>query len=129
MVEVQVHVVLLGAAPAALADLERHRPRDDVARREVLQARRVPLHEPLPLPVAQDAPLAAAPLGDQAPGAVDPRRVELDELEVLERQPGAGGHRAAVAGARVSARRGEVGAAVAPRGEHRLVRCKAVERP
>lgn len=42
-----------------------------------------PHHEALALAVAEDAALAARPLGDEAPGAVDARRVELDELEVL----------------------------------------------
>ena len=123
----QVNVVLFGTAPAPFADLERHRPGDNVPRRQVLQRRSIPLHKPLALAVAQDPSLSAAPLGDQAARTVNPRRVELDEFEVLQRQPRTRGHRAAVAGARVRARRREVGAAVAARREHGLVRREAVE--
>ena len=129
VVEVEVDVVFFGAAPAPLANFESHRPRHDVAAGEVLEVGRVPLHEALALPVAQDPALAAAPLGDQAPGAVDARRVELDELEVLQRQSRARRHRAAVARARVRRRRREVGAAVAARGEDGLVGRETVERP
>jgi hypothetical protein len=52
---------------------------------------------------------------------VDARGVELDELEVLERQAGAGDHGVAVAGARVRARGREPRPAVAcPRGRARV---------
>ena len=61
VVEVEVDVVLLRADAAPLADLHRHRARDDVARREVLRGGRVALHEALALAVAQDAALAARP--------------------------------------------------------------------
>ncbi len=80
--------------------------------------------------VAQDGALSSAALRDKAAGTcearsrpsatidsspskwsdgrtVDARGVELDELEVLERQAGAGDHGVAVARARVRARRRE----------------------
>ena len=57
---------------------------------------RPPLHEALPLRVAQDAALAAAALGDQAAGAIDAGGVELHKLEVLQGQSGARHHGVAV---------------------------------
>lgn len=48
-----------------------------VAGRQILGRRRVPLHEPLALGVAQDAAFAAAPFGHQAARAVNARGVEL----------------------------------------------------
>mmetsp|Transcript_5550 Transcript_5550/g.12773 ORF Transcript_5550/g.12773 Transcript_5550/m.12773 type:complete len:366 (+) Transcript_5550:154-1251(+) len=52
VVQVKVDVVLLRTHAAPLADLHRHRSRDDVARREILRRGRVPLHESLTLAVA-----------------------------------------------------------------------------
>lgn len=46
---------------------------------------RSPLHEPLALAVPQDSPLPTAALGDEATGAVDAGRVELDELRICPR--------------------------------------------
>ena len=53
MLEVQLDVVLVRAAAAAFADLDRHRAADDVARGEVLGVRRVALHEALALAVGE----------------------------------------------------------------------------
>ena len=78
---------------------------DDVARREILRGRGVAHHEALALRVAQDAALAAAALGDQDPAREHRRRVELHELDVLQRQAGAQRHRHAVAGAGIGVRR------------------------
>mmetsp|Transcript_20512 Transcript_20512/g.52063 ORF Transcript_20512/g.52063 Transcript_20512/m.52063 type:complete len:434 (+) Transcript_20512:262-1563(+) len=128
VVEVEVDVVLVGAHAAPLVDLLRHRTRDNIARGEVLRRRGVPLHEALSLRVAQDATLAARALGDQAARAVDASRVELHELEVLQRQPRARHHRVAVAGARVRRGCGEVGAAVPTRRDGRVVCVEAVQR-
>jgi hypothetical protein len=85
MVELQEHVVLVRPAAPALLDLLVHRPRDDVARREVLEVRRVALHEALAVAVEEDPAFAADALGDQHAGAGDPGRMELPELHVLER--------------------------------------------
>ena len=90
---------------AALVDLGLLGAGDDVARREVLRGRGVAHHEALALGVAQDPALAAAALGDQDPAREHRRRVELHELDVLQRQPGAQRHRHPVAGAGVGVRR------------------------
>ena len=107
--------------PAALVDLGLLGARDDVAAREILRGRRVALHEPLALGVAQDPALAAAALGDQDPARVHRRRVELHELDVLQRQAGAERHRHSVAGAGVGVRgRAVEPADAAGREQHRL---------
>src|SRR5690606_36551002 len=119
--QVEVDVVPVLADAAAFADLERHRPADHVARGQVLGVGRVALHEALAAAVAQDAAFAAHALGDQAAGAVDAGGVELHELHVLQAQPRAQRHAAAVAGAGVGGGRGEVRAAVAAGGQHGAV--------
>ena len=101
MLEVEVDVVLVRAAAAPLVDLDRHRPADHVARGQVLGGGGIALHEALALGVGQVAALAARTLGDQAAGTGDARGVELDELQVLQRQAGAQHHGVAVAGAGV----------------------------
>src|SRR5690606_11546533 len=63
--EIEVDVVLVRARAAALADLEVHGAADHVARRQVLDGRRVALHEPFALAVAQDAALTAGALREQ----------------------------------------------------------------
>ena len=103
VVEVEVDVVLLRAHAAPLADLDGHGARDDVARGQVLGVRRVALHEALALAVGEITALAARAFGDQHAGAVDAGGVELHELHVLQRQPGAQHHGVAVAGAGVGA--------------------------
>ena len=82
-----------------------------------------------PSRVGEIAALAARALGDQHAGAVDPGRVELDELHVLQRQPRAQRHPAAVAGAGMGRGRGEIGAAVAAGREHHRMGAEAVQRP
>ena len=72
---------------AARVDLGLLGARDDVARGELHRVRRVRLHEALALAVDQVRALAAAALGQQDPGRVERRRVELHELHVLQRQP------------------------------------------
>ena len=103
--------------PAALLDLGRLRARDDVARGELHRVRRVVLHEALAVLVDQEPALAAAALGDEDPGREQRRRVELHELHVLQREPGAEGHRHPVAGARVRVRGRPVEATRAARRE------------
>ena len=66
-------------------------------------------------------------LGDEAPRAVDPGRVELHELEVLQGQPRARDHGVAVARARVRGGGGEVRAPVAAGGEDGLVAAEPVD--
>ncbi len=102
---------------AALVDLRLLGARDDVAARQVLRRRRVALHEALALGVAQDPALAAAALGDQDPARVHRGRMELHELDVLQRQPGAQRHRHPVARAGVGVRGRAVEAADPAGGE------------
>ena len=84
--EVQVHVVALGTAAAALADLRVDGAGHDVTGRQVLHDGSVLLHEALAVLVAQDAALTAGTLGEQDAHAPDAGRVELEELHVLQRQ-------------------------------------------
>ncbi len=127
MLEMQVDVVLLRTDAPALADLDGHRTADHVARRQVLGIRRIALHEALALGVPEDAALAAHALGDQAARPVDAGRVKLHELHVLQRQPGAQHHAAAVAGAGVGGGAGEIGAAIAAGGQDGHLRQEPVQ--
>ena len=129
MLDMQVDVVPVLADAPPIAHLDGHRARDHVARGEILHIGRVALHEALALRIGEIAALAAHPLGDQAAGAVDAGRVELDELHVLERQPGPEHHRVAVAGLGMRAGAGEIGPAVAARRDHRHLRLEAVDGP
>lgn len=77
------------------------------------------------------APFLAVPFDmppASQPGPPLTRGVELHKLEVLQRQPRARRHGAAVAGAGVRRGGGEVGAAVAAGGKDGLVRTEAVQR-
>ena len=89
MAEMEMHVILVGAGAAAFADLDGDGARDHVARGEILGVRRIALHEALAFGIGEEAAFAARAFGDQHAGAVDAGRVELHELHVLERQPGA----------------------------------------
>ena len=123
----QEDMVLLLADAAAFADFDGHRARDHVARREILGGRRIALHEALALGIDEIAALAARALGDEAAGAVNPGRMELDEFHVLQRQAGAQRHRAAVAGLGVGAGAGMINAPVAAGGEDRGLRPEAMQ--
>jgi len=102
--EMQEDVIFFLADPAALTNLDRLGAADDVARREILFVRRVFRHEALALAVGQIAAFAAGAFCDQHADAIDPGGMKLDELHILQRQPGAQRHRAAVA--RAGVRRG-----------------------
>ena len=121
MVELQEHVVLVRPAAAAFLDLLVHRPADDVARCEVLQVRRVALHEALAVAVEQDSALAAHALGDEHARAGDAGRVELPELHVLQRDPGARRHPQAVSGVDERVGRSREDAAGTAGREHRCL--------
>ena len=103
MIEVQVDVFLIGAHAAALADLDRHGARDNVAGGEVLGVGRIALHEALALAIGEVGAFTARAFRDQHTGAIDAGGVELHELHVLQRQAGAQHHGVAVAGAGVGA--------------------------
>src|SRR6516164_7345651 len=115
------------SAATPVADLNRHRPADDVARGEILGMRRITLHEALAFAVGQIAALTARPLGDQAACPVNAGGVKLDELHVLQWQPGAQYHRVAIAGAGMGRGAGEVRPAVPTGGEDHDVGAKAMQ--
>ena len=127
MFKMQIGVIAELADAPAFAHLHGDRARDHVARREILHARRVTLHEALALVIGEITALAARALGDEAAGAVNAGRVELHELHVLQRQSRAQHHGVAVAGAGVGAGAGEVGAAVAARGQDHDLRLEAMQ--
>jgi hypothetical protein len=83
---VEVDVVLVGSGAAPFEHLLDHAAGDDVARGEVLDGGGVALHEALARGVAQDRALTAGALGEQDAEARETGRVELEELDVLERQ-------------------------------------------
>lgn len=112
MAKLEVDVVLLGANTAALADLHGHGTGDDIAGGQILGSGGITLHKALTLGVQQVATLTTRALSDQAAGAVDTGRMELDELEILVGETGAGNHGHTVTCAGVGGCAGEVGAAV-----------------
>ncbi len=124
--DVDVHVVLAVDA-AAFLDLLVDRAAHHVPRREVLDGRRVPLHEALAVAVQQDAALAPHGLGDEDAQLVDPGRVELVHLHVLEGDPSPERHRRAVAGQRVGVRRDLEDPPVAAGGEQDRLRLEHVQ--
>src|SRR6185312_11549844 len=102
--------------------------RHHVARRQVLRRWRIALHEALAVRIDQIATFTARALGDEATRAVDAGRMKLDELHVLQRQPGAQRHGAAVAGAGMRRGAGRVGAAISAGGEDRGLGAEAMQR-
>ena len=88
----------------AFQDFRHFRAGDDVARRKLHHLGRVLLHEALALVVAQVAALAAAALGHEDARGHQTRRVELEELRILQSQARAVGDGLSVArdGLRVS---------------------------
>ena len=90
--------VILAADPMAGADFLVDRPRADVPARQVLEVGGVLLHEALPLVVEHDPAVPPAGFAQEDAQAIDAGRVELVELQVLERDPMAVGDGRAVAG-------------------------------
>ena len=83
---VQVHVVVdLAVSADALAgtDLGEDGAGHDVPGGQVQQGRRVALHEPIPIAVAQDPAFAAHGFGDQDAQPHDAGGMKLEELHVL----------------------------------------------
>src|SRR6185503_6303557 len=122
VIELEQHVVAVGAAAAAFLDLGGHGARHHVAARQVLGIGRVALHEALAALVEQVTALAAHALGDQHAGTGNAGRVELPELHVLERQAGARHHADAVAGVDERVGGGPVDTAGTASGEQRALR-------
>src|SRR6202051_1767660 len=63
--QVEQYVILIWAATAPFIDFLPHRTRNEVARRQILQRRRVALHETVSVRVTQNAAFAAHAFGDQ----------------------------------------------------------------
>src|SRR3546814_12353378 len=85
-------MVVVGPAPPAFLDLLVHGARNEIARSQILECRRVALHEALAILVQQDTAFAAHPFGNQHPGARDTSGMELPELHILQREVGACRH-------------------------------------
>ena len=105
------------ANPAAFADLRLHGSGYHVPRRQLHLLRGVVLHEPLPLVVEQVPALAARALGDEDAMLVQSRRVELNELHVLERESSVEEHPETVPCVRRRVGRDLEGSPVPARGE------------
>ena len=71
VVQVQMDVVLLRAAPSPFPDLHGHRPRHHIPGRQILGCWSIPLHEALALRVSEDAALSSGALCDEAASSVD----------------------------------------------------------
>ena len=125
--KVQVDVILFRADTAAFADFHCHRARDNIAGCEVLGGRGVAFHEAFAFGIGQIPAFAARAFGDQAAGAIDAGRVELDKFHVLQRQAGAQHHRIAIACTGVGRRTGEESAAIAAGRQNNLLRAEAVQ--
>jgi len=120
-------MILERTNPAALANLDGHRTAHDIPRSQILGVGGIAFHEPLAVGIRQVPALAAAALGDQATRAVDAGRMKLHELHVLQRQPGAQHHAAAIASAGVGRGAGKICAAVAAGGQYGHLRAKAMQ--
>eukprot|EP00760_Papus_ankaliazontas_P024347 PhM_4_TR2254/c0_g1_i1/m.78351 len=128
VVELEHHVVLLGAAATAGKDLHRHSAGHNVAGGEVHDLGGVAGHETLALGVEEVAALTAGALCDEHAGTVDTRGVELHELHIFAGEARAGNHGGAVTRAALGAGAGEVGASVATRRQDRVLGAEPVDR-
>jgi hypothetical protein len=101
--------------------------RDDVARGQFALVRGVLEHEALAVFVEQVRALAARRFGEQHAVLFERGRMELDELHVHQRDPGAVGDRHAVGGRGVAVGRLGVDAAEAAGREDRRLRRHQLE--
>jgi hypothetical protein len=99
--EMQVYMIRIRPNSPALVNFKRHRTANHVSRGEILGVGGVAFHETFAIRVGQIAAFTAHALGNQYPGAINPGRMKLDELHVLQWQAGTRHHAAAVAGAGV----------------------------
>ena len=97
-IEVDVIEAVGSREAASLEDFRHLRAGNDVARRKLHHFGRVLLHEALALVVAQVTAFAAAAFGHQYSRGHEPGGMKLEELRVLQCQPGAVGNGLAVAG-------------------------------
>uniref|UniRef100_A0A2M4C618 Putative secreted protein n=1 Tax=Anopheles marajoara TaxID=58244 RepID=A0A2M4C618_9DIPT len=121
MVQLQVHMILLGSTATTLADFDRHRTRHHIARRQILRHRCISLHKALALRVNQITALTTATFRDKTSGTVDTGRVELHKLQILRRQPSTCHHRSTITGTGMSRGAGEVRPSIAARRQHRVL--------
>ena len=112
MLEMQVNMILQRSNTPALAYLNRHRPRDNIARCQILGRWRIAFHEPLACRIREIAAFAAGTLGNQTAHAINAGGVKLHKFHILQRQTGAQHHAIAVARAGMGRRRREIGAAI-----------------
>ena len=89
VLEMQVNMIAVLADAAALANFNRHRTTNNVARREILRIRRIAFHKSFAFGICQIATLAPHALGNQHSGPVNTGRMKLHEFHVLQRQSGA----------------------------------------
>lgn len=125
--KLEVDVVLLGTDTTTLTDLHGHGAGDNITGSKILGSGSITLHETLTLRVQKVTTLTAGTLGDQASGTVDTGGMELNELQILERETGTGNHGVTVTSASMSRCAGEVGASVSSGGKDGLVGAEAVE--
>ncbi len=85
--QVEIDMIAIRATATASTDLGVDGPGHHVPGREVLDGRRVTLHEAFAVLVAEDTALATGTLGEEDAHLPDASRVELVELHVLQRQP------------------------------------------
>ncbi len=124
--QVEINMVTIHATAAAGADLGVDGSGHHVAGREVLDGRRVALHETLAVLVSQDAAFTAGTLREQNAHLPDARRVELVELHVLQRQSAPEEDAHPVAGQRVRVRGDLEHLAEPTAGEHHRLRSEDV---
>ncbi len=99
MLKVQVNMIRLGTEASSGTDFHSHRPADHVSGCKVASVGGITFHETLTRGIGQEPPFATSTLRDQAAGTIDPGRMKLHELHILERQPGAKNHCITIAGA------------------------------
>lgn len=126
--ELQVDVILFGTDTSTFPDFQRHGSGNDVSRSQILGGRCVSLHETFTLAVEQVTTFTSGTLGDQTTGTVDTRRVELNKLQILQRQPGTRDHGVSVTGTCVGGSTRKVGTAVTTGRQDGVVRSESMER-
>ena len=68
---------------AARSDLHSHGAADHVSGREVFCIRGVTFHEPLAITICQESSFPASTFSNEAAGAIDTGRMELDKFHIL----------------------------------------------
>ena len=111
MTEIKVHMVLLWPATAAFPDFYGDRAANYVTRGQVLGAGSITFHETFTLGVGKEPALATCAFSDEHTDSVDPGRVKLGELHILQGQAGPQCHATAVAGTSMGRGTGKIGPA------------------